>query len=71
VIALTCTFVLQQDRRQVADRRSEWRGGRRVTDFIALGERGSVITERKSAVIAKQTISGNGNARAVRAVVSA
>jgi hypothetical protein len=62
---------MQQDRRQVADRRSEWRGGRRVTDFVSFGGRGSVMTSPSSAIVAKQTSGDSVSVRAVRAVVSA
>ena len=73
MIALTCTFVLQQDRRQVADRRSTWRGGCRVTDFVAFGERGRAATEPSSAVVSTEVIGAGLRGRApytVRAVVS-
>ena len=38
-IAQGLTFVAQPDRRQMSDRRKNWRGGRRVSDFSALARR--------------------------------
>lgn len=49
-------FVPQADRRQLADRRTTWRGGRRVSDFARVAEAAPLNSATPDAHAIRRTI---------------